>query len=170
MDIDQYWQIIAESRADADADDPDGNMNKQIERLTNLLTVLPPKEVMDFDRHFEKCMYDAYRWDLWGAAYIIEGGCSDDGFMDFRSWLISMGRGVYEKALADTESLVDAATDPTVEACAFEEYQYIAAGVYGDEMDHGLEHPAEPAGEPWEEDGDDLRRRFPKLWRKFGDE
>ena len=26
----------------------------------------------------------------------------------------------------------------------------------------------EPAGEPWSEEGDDLRRRFPKLWKKFG--
>ncbi|KKK81763.1 hypothetical protein LCGC14_2810190, partial [marine sediment metagenome] len=160
----------AESRLDVSAENPDGNMDRQIERLTKLLTDLPPEEVRDFDRHFAQCMYDAYRWDLWAAAYIIEGGCSDDGFMDFRSWLISMGHDVYERALADSESLVDHAADPTVEVCAFEELQYVASKVHGDPMDHGLEHPAEPSGEPWEEEGDDLERRFPRLWAKFADE
>ncbi|MFI0445410.1 DUF4240 domain-containing protein [Actinomadura sp. 6N118] len=29
----------------------------------------------------------AYRHPLWNAAYLIEGGCGDDGFMDFRDGL-----------------------------------------------------------------------------------
>ena len=167
MNIDQFWEIIKESRTDADAENPDGNMDSQVEKLTGLLDALPSEEVKDFDLFFTQCMHEAYRWDLWGAAYIIEGGCSDDGFMDFRSWLISMGRDVYESALDDPESLLNPAIDPTVEVCAFEEFQYIPTDVYGGEIDHGLEHPLEPAGEPWEEEGDDLRRRFPRLWEQF---
>lgn len=31
---------------------------------------------------------EAYRRDLWAAAYHANGGCSDDGFIDFRIWLI----------------------------------------------------------------------------------
>jgi len=168
MNIVRFWQIIGESRAEVDADNPDGNMDKQVKRLNCLFTALPHEEVLDFDRHFTKFMYDAYNWNLWGAAYVIEGGCSDDGFMDFRSWLISMGGDVYEKALANPETLVDAGANQTVEVCAFEEFQYVPAEVYGDEIDHGFEHPTEPAGEPWDEEGDDLRNRYPKLWEKFG--
>ena len=32
-----------------------------------------------------------YRWDMWAAAYLIGGGCSDDGFIDFRAGLIAQG-------------------------------------------------------------------------------
>ena len=170
MDVDRFWQIVAQSRADADPNSPDGNMDRQVDRLTRILSDLPPQEVVEFDRHFTTYWLNAYRWDLWAAAYIIEGGCSGDGFMDFRSWLISMGRDVYEQAMGDPESLVVHAVDPTVEVCSFEEFQYVANKVYGEPIDHGLVHPGEPAGEPWEEDGDDLKRRFPRLWAKFGDE
>jgi hypothetical protein len=30
--------------------------------------------------------------DQWGAAYLANGGCSDDGFDYFRGWLIGQGR------------------------------------------------------------------------------
>ena len=53
----------------------------------------PPDELIEFHRLFNRAMDDAYIWDLWGAAYLINGGCSDDGFAYFRSWLISRGRG-----------------------------------------------------------------------------
>jgi hypothetical protein len=118
-------------------------------------------------------MSQAYRWDLWGAAYIIEGGCSDDGFTDFRSWLISMGRDIYETALRDPESLVDVADADGVETTSFEEFQYVPRQVYqektGQEMpDPGVRHPQEPEGDRWSEEGDDLARRLPRLWAKFG--
>jgi hypothetical protein len=43
--------------------------------------------------------------DQWGAAYLANGGCSDDGFDYFRGWLIGQGRKVYETVLADPDSL-----------------------------------------------------------------
>ena len=48
----------------------------------------------------------AYRQELWGAAYLINGGCSDDGFVYFLGWLIAQGRDVYQAALPDPDSLV----------------------------------------------------------------
>lgn len=36
------------------------------------------------------------------------GGCTDDGFMDFRTWLVAQGKEVYMAALKDPDSLVDA--------------------------------------------------------------
>ena len=169
MNVDQFWQIIEESRCDLSATAPDGNMDRQIIRLTDLLSALPPQDVVDFDRHFSDHFIEAYNWDLWAAAYIIEGGCSDDGFMDFRSWLISMGRTVFAESLRDVESLVKYASDPTVEACSFEEFQYIAGKVYGRQMDYDIEYPTEPSGKKWDEDSDDLEKRFPKLWERFGE-
>ena len=139
MDVERFWQLIEESRCNASSTSPDGNMDRQVARLTELLAELPPHEVVDFDRHFSDRFIEVYRWDLWAAAYIIEGGCSDDGFMDFRSWLISMGRTAFTESLRDVESLVNIASDPTVEVYSFEEFQYIPGKVYGKQIDHGLE-------------------------------
>src|SRR5262249_6772329 len=54
---------------------------------------------------FSKYMSQAYTWDLWGAAYVIGGGCGNDGFEDFRGWLISKGPAAYENAPKDPEAL-----------------------------------------------------------------
>jgi hypothetical protein len=48
-------------------------------------------------------MNRAYPWDLWGAAFVINGGCSDDGCERFRARLIMQGRDVFERALDDPE-------------------------------------------------------------------
>ena len=173
MTHEQFWQIIADSRTDFAPNRRDGNMDLQAERLEELLSAMPDDAVQEFDRIFTQLFFDAYRWDLWAAAYIIEGGCSDDGFMDFRYWLISMGRDVYEAATADPESLAETAARPGVEVCAFEEFGSIASRVL-EERDvpepaqpSGYRHPADPAGDQWEDD--DLPQRFPKLWAKFGE-
>ena len=169
MNVEQFWRLISESRQDADPTSPDGNMDRQIARLTELLTALPAQEVVDFDRHFSDRFIEAYNWDLWAAAYIIEGGCSDDGFMDFRSWLISMGQPAFTESLRDVESLVIYASDPSVEVCSFEEFQYVAGNVYGKQIDHAMTYPKDPTGVPWDEDSDELVTRFPKLWARFGE-
>jgi hypothetical protein len=52
-------------------------------------------------------MADAYRSPLWAAAYVINGGCSDDGFECFRGWLIVQGRDVHERIVADPDALAD---------------------------------------------------------------
>ncbi|WP_342210876.1 LysR family transcriptional regulator [Streptomyces sp. DH-12] len=44
---------------------------------------------------------------LWAAAYVINGGCSDDGFDYFRGWLIAQGREVFERAVARPGALAD---------------------------------------------------------------
>jgi hypothetical protein len=38
--------------------------------------------------------FDSYNPELWCAAYIVSGGCSD-GFEYFRCWLISQGKVFY---------------------------------------------------------------------------
>src|SRR5437868_5917368 len=50
-------------------------------------------------------MVESYRSDLWGAAYIMRDGCSDDGFDYFRGWLIAQGEAVFAEALRNPESL-----------------------------------------------------------------
>jgi Protein of unknown function (DUF4240) len=60
-------------------------------RLTAKLELLAPEEIVSFAPHFSRRMAEGYRWDLWGLAYQFNGGCSDDGFVYFRCWLLAAG-------------------------------------------------------------------------------
>lgn len=104
-----------------------------------------------------------------GAAYVINGGCSDDGFIDFRSWLIAQGKAVYDAALADPESLAGHITEGFA---AFEEIAYVPIEVFEAKHDEDWPganggFPNTPEGARWEED--DLDRLFPKLTAKVAE-
>lgn len=60
-------------------------------------------------------MVDSYTNPLWVAAYIANGGCSDDGFDYFRGWLIAQGREAFERVVADPDALAEL---PIVQASA----------------------------------------------------
>jgi hypothetical protein len=174
MDIERFWKIIESSRHGLKQDRADGNMERQLKELRGLLLEVPPEEIVDFRDHLLERMHAAFQWDLWGAAYIIGSGCSDDGFTDFRGWLISMGQGIFERALADAESLVDVADAPGVEDVFFEEFLNVPAHAYeeatGREIPEYIGNfPSEPTGMKWSEEGDELERRFPRLWKKYGE-
>lgn len=65
---------------------------------------------------------------MWDAAEIIkEYGCSDDGFIDFRAWLIAQGKEVYLAALADPDSLAE--VEPYGD-CSFELMSYVGEYAY----------------------------------------
>lgn len=101
MDKDSFWNLVENSRKGAK--DVDG----QLVKLLALVHKLDPQEILEFDRCFNECVRDAFRGDLWAAAYIIKGGCSDDGFDYFLGWLIAQGRKYYEAALANPERAGD---------------------------------------------------------------
>lgn len=165
MDRTAFWNLIDRTRRKSG-----GEQDRQMDALREELDALAPAEIIDFQTHFDTLRAESYDWDLWGAAYVIRGGCSDDGFMDFRSWLIAQGKPVYEAAMEDAQSLADVA-NPDQDDCTFEEFAYVAADVYEgktsqDEIPSRAEpEPVDPTGEPWEQE--ELPKRFPKLWAKF---
>jgi hypothetical protein len=59
---------------------------------------------------------------------VIEDGCSDDCFRDFRGYVISLGRGPYERALANPDSLASVAQD--AEAGDWENADNVAPDAY----------------------------------------
>ena len=58
------------------------------------LATRDPEEIVAWGRHLDKVMAASGKEDLWAAAYLINGGCSDEGFDHFRGWLIAHGRDV----------------------------------------------------------------------------
>jgi hypothetical protein len=164
MTRDDFWNIVENVHRTAG-----GDMDKKCELLDAELRRLPLDEIRSFHAHFHQCHDRAYSWDLWAAAFIIGGGCGDDGFSDFRSTLISMGRDTFEQALANPEFLAD--IDYDAEIAQFEGYQYVPTTVESDVGGGQLfprfrPHPAEPSGVPW--DDDKVAERYPKLAAKYG--
>lgn len=158
MDINRFWAIIEPGKVD----------EEPAKSLRSRLQDLDPHELESFQHHFDLLVKAAYQWSLWGAAYVIEGGCSDDGFTDFRYALISRGRDVYERALVDPDVLADAPI------CGDELFGYVAMDVY--ETKTGRTMPCRtsgprgmPGGERWDfRDLEENRRRLPRVTERFG--
>jgi hypothetical protein len=167
VDETQFWTIIEAAGGKRRAD-PD----RQLAAARKRLAKLPPEEIRAFHRLFNQKLADAYTWDLWGAAYLINGGCSDDGFHYFRAWLISHGRGVYEAAVPNPDSLAGL-TDPDRDDHEFEDLCYVALDAYkevtGQDMPSvDFRWPAKPRGRRWDFDDDrQVARRLPKLAKVY---
>lgn len=168
MPIDQFWAIVHAAKAQGG-----GTQAGMAAALERALVRLSVHDIGAFCVRFDDLQDSAYRWDVWAAAYIMNGGCSDDSFMDFRKWLIASGRQVYEAALSDPDSLASLPDALTAEGVTFEELFGIVEDAY-ERVSGGQERPRnkrvaeEPAGEDFDfDDEDEMRRRFPKLAAKY---
>lgn len=170
MDETEFWEIIDTARRAADSD-PEEQADLVVERLTGL----DPDSVLDFARHFEARVNRAFRWDLWGAAFVLLGGAGDEAFDAFRCWLVGQGRHVFEGAVHDPDDLAtllgdfDEGDDGDGEGlgCAADEAYEQLTGIGMPDL--GIGAPLEPEGEPFDFDDDKtLRARYPKLWGRFG--
>lgn len=140
------------------------------EALRELLLGCPAETIASFDAWLHAQRARANRWDLWGAAYVMNGGCSDDGFIDFRNGLIAQGRVTFEAALADPEALAELELALDAEdGLFFESLGYVAPEAYEQRTGGELEGPVPNdavQGEPWDEA--DLPRLFPRLTARYG--
>jgi len=59
MNTARFWTIIGQSRTDFDPGLRDGNMDRQVERLQDILSDLVPTEIADFQREFDERMNQA---------------------------------------------------------------------------------------------------------------
>jgi hypothetical protein len=163
MTADDFWKLIARSRRGA------GDVDEQMARLLELLTGLEPREILSFERRFQERVRDAYRNELWAAAYLINGGCSDDGFDYFLGWLIAQGRAYYEAALADPQK-AGRRVEPGEEV-ECEDIWSVAARAYeartgkGDFYEVAPRVPRRLKGKDWDEDT--VEQLYPRLARKF---
>jgi hypothetical protein len=157
----EFWEVIDRARAKGQGC---ADFARALERI---LSELSSAGIEVFARDQEHLMVTSYRWDLWGAAFVINGGCSDDGFDYFRGWLICQGRNVWEAALRDPESLAEVAVD---EDAACEDVLYAASKAYEQVAGRSLppsrdKPPDKPIGTEWQET--DLEALYPKLWKRF---
>ncbi|MFI0242593.1 DUF4240 domain-containing protein [Streptomyces sp. NPDC016845] len=172
MDMRQFWDLIEQARqhipAPADTD-------AIAQEATALLASRPLQAIIGTHQAVYQLLADSYRAPLWAAAYMINGGCSDDGFDYFRGWLIMQGRTVFEQVLADPDTLAD---NPAVREAAPEGYElecedalgiawhaHLAAtgGEIPDTVSTARYPDLDPAWDFDFDDSDELARRLPRL-------
>jgi hypothetical protein len=166
MDEAAFWQLTAVTRQAAG-----GDTERQSELLEERLSRLPGEQIAEFQRIRHRLDEQAYSWDLWGAAYVSEDGCSDDCFRDFRAYLISLGRAPYEAALRDPDSLAPVVED--AETGDWENADSVASDAY--ESAVGEDIPADDSdlsedlrGEPLDDEAPEaLVQRYPRLAARF---
>ncbi|MEV8038371.1 DUF4240 domain-containing protein [Streptomyces sp. NPDC086182] len=112
MNKEQFWQLIEAARNQA-FNPNDGELVAR--RAASQLATHPVEEIVAAQQVLWDLMADSYTNPLWAAAYVINGGCSDDGFDYFRGWLIAQGREVFERIVADPDVLAEV---PIVRAAA----------------------------------------------------
>ena len=180
MPLERFWPLLEKSARKGGGDD-----SWQARELFMVMRYWPLSDTIAFERAFQLQDQRCDTSSMWAAAYIIRNGCSDDAFLDFRSWLVSLGRAGLTRALRDPDSLVrpwrkrvryenyTAYDVPTLRDVARQAY---LAGSGKDDFSDilrlaGLQDgEARPAGYPLDWSPDDpaaLQARFPKLWRAF---
>ncbi len=169
MDKAQFWRLIEEAKAKSG-----GECEEQAKALRSSLLPLSADDVAIFERLFNEFREAAYRWNLWGAAYLINGGGSDDGFEYFRWWLIGQGKEIFEAALAHPDDLADLIKDDIVWGdgqLECEDIAYVAMEVYEQKTEREFSsaesgfQSSEPAGIRWKDE--DLEAMFPKIAAKI---
>jgi hypothetical protein len=166
IDEARFWRLTADTRAAADND-----TGRQSELLDARLRRLPAEQIAAFERIRRKLDRRAYTWEVWGAAYVVEDGCSDDCFRDFRAYLISLGRGPYETALRNPDALASTVEDAetgdweNADDVAPDAYESVAGeDISGDSSDLS----GNPRGAPWDDDhAEQLVQRYPRLAARF---
>jgi hypothetical protein len=181
MDTNRFWKIVGAARAEEGEDDI-------LARVGDALASLSDEDLVGYQLRYDRLHAAAGRDDLWAAGVLLNGGyCSDDGFTDFRAWLISRGRAVYEAALRDPDSLAAQAlpADDDGPSASFEAFGYQVQEAWDergldeddllDALDQAAQDEPEAEDPPQDPDFGDgrcedaaLQRRLPALWARYG--
>jgi hypothetical protein len=99
LDMAAFWSLIEEARATAARRTDDFALE-----LTRILWALFPTALQHFDDRFWEAMRSLGR-DVHHSVYAVNGGCSDDAFMDFRQWLVAQGQTAFQSVVDNPQIL-----------------------------------------------------------------
>jgi hypothetical protein len=99
--LSEFWDIVETCREGAELL-ADFNLNLERE-----LDALPVEKIARFHQAWMAASDGLYSWDVWDASALMLNGTDDDSFMDFRSWVISLGRMDYDAIRADADNLAE---------------------------------------------------------------
>lgn len=156
-----FWQLIDDLIATTDG------LEEFEVALDDHLTSLSANDIKDFAQHYAQLQNEANTTGILEAACIIGCGESNDGFMDFRRWIVFQGKSAFEEILADPDCLGE--YSPGADPIEHWYTEYDPMGAYEEATGEDLPHfqikvyPDERS----DFDKDDvLSQRYPKLWRR----
>jgi len=162
IDRDSFWSMISDAMAATH-----GNLDAFEKTLTKDLTQRTHQEIREFSRQFCELLEETCNWDVYGAATAI--GCgSEDGFLDFRRWIVFQGRRQFVRILADPDYLgsYDRKSDPVEhwysEFHPGEAYEKVT----GRNLRNWKVSPFPAGHNPYTTDKQ-IAKRFPKLWKRM---
>ena len=169
-----FWKLIEFTKKQSN-----NNKEKQIELLTSILKSKSDKEVLNYGKIYE-CLYSKSATEqLWALIYTMNGGCGDDSFDYYRSWLISEGKEKFYDLLSDPEILTKKYSSKNELIGFLEDFNYIYSDVtesrnkedYFDKKYDDYENSCyvvvpEKMFE-WEEDLIAVKKHFPNFYEKF---
>lgn len=123
---DTFWQIIETAR-----ESNNGKINGMHYTLLAQLQQLPAESIQQFHNIYKQYHSAAYKSAIWAAGHIMNAGyCSDDGFIDFRAWLIANGKDVYYNTMKEPDSLADIEAESVEGFYDYEFFGYAAQDAY----------------------------------------
>jgi hypothetical protein len=160
-----FWEMLENSNKNAgrDLEKVPGNLRKK-------LVPLSAAEIVEFKDVFQRKLCEAHTWPLWGAAYIINGGASDDGFDYFKMALIATGKSAFETGLRNPDDLGGVKLTKIDGYFELEEIDYVPDEAYKAKTGKDLDYQPkvsclEPKGKAWQES--ELPKLYPKLAKKY---
>jgi hypothetical protein len=163
MQENDFWNIIEQSLVAAPH-----KYEEQITALKMILLTLDPVDIVLFDNRFTDLLALSYDYKLWGAAHIINHGCSDDCFYCFRQYLIAQGKDKFYQSLANPDTCTD--WIKTEEQENWEGLQYAAFEAYKQRTGVDIPQQYNPSfelkGKPFVLGN--LASQYPRLMERFG--
>ena len=161
MTLEDFWQLVDNLIASTDGlEDFEDALNEHLKSLN-------PTDIEDFARHYAQLQTEANTTGVLEAAFIIGCGRSNDGFMDFRRWIVFQGRSAFERIVGDPDHLgdYDPAADPIEEWYCEYHPMWAYEEATGKELPH-FEVPVYPDAKSDYDKPDVLAKRYPKLWQR----
>lgn len=178
MNVASFWKLIEEADKQSD-----GDRDQKIAILVKLLQDYTVEDIIEYEKIFRQLVIDADTYMVMAAMKIVEGWVSDDSYLYFRCWLISLGHNTFREVLENPDYLANFELDGDIEE---EDMLYVATRAYKQKtgkqeeddtfprsiaysagLDYDFNAPP-TKGTDWEEE--ELPGLLPKLWEKYGNQ
>ena len=130
MNKNVFWKMVDSAKAGSGDD-----YEKMGRKITQELSMMSPQDIIlykDINDHYVQL---ANREGVYESGSELQhpgerSGLSDDGFTDYRCWLIGQGKDVYMNAMSNPDSVLTAGLAPYDGYYSWECFNYIASNAY----------------------------------------
>lgn len=163
-----FWCIVESSWPSAE----DLLSPIHLQKYFDTLALLQEPDLCKFGKAKELAKKQANKYNLWDAAYVLNNGCGDDDFANFRAGLIALGKEVFYRVLESPDEAL-AALPIAEQLIRCEAFDYVPCEVYehrfGNELPEAYLPHTEPEGTylGCGPDPEILEEKYPLLFNKY---